>query len=59
MMHGHTSKNSTMQNHLINIQQASTTREFKEGVFVVHTFQKNVKKKLYFENFRFKYCHQK
>ena len=23
---------------------ASTTHEFKEGVFVVHTFQKNVKK---------------
>jgi len=30
---------------------ASTTREFKEGVFVVHTFQKKCKKVLYFEIF--------
>jgi len=30
---------------------ASTTHEFKEGVFVVHTFSKNAKKLLYFENF--------
>jgi len=26
------------------LMYASTTHEFKEGVFVVHTFQKNVKK---------------
>jgi len=25
------------------LMYASTTHEFKEGVFVVHTFQKNVK----------------
>jgi len=28
---------------------ASTTHEFKEGVFVVQTFQKRCKKVLYFE----------
>jgi len=40
------------------LMYASNTREFKEGVFVVHTFQKNVKNVLYFENFCFKYWHQ-
>jgi len=38
---------------------ASPTHEFKESGFVVHTFQKDVKKVLYFENFSFKYCHKK